>query len=1190
MAWSGLGGAVHVRKMGSFRFASFKLDLDRVCLHTPSGEVKLRPKSFEVLRYLVQNARRVVTKEEVINTVWSGVTVTEESLTRCISEIRRALGDGGQQIVRTVPKHGYLLDVPAEGDMGEIAAPPTSPEGPASRDGATTRPAALEGPRAPTAIRSIPQERRQMTVMVCSIADLAALAARMDPEDFREAMTACYGSLQAVVERHGGHIARHLADGVLAYFGYPLAHEDDAERAVRAGLAATRAIGELGIAGLDGLLETRAGIATGLVVVGGAIGGDPSTEPALIGETPLLAAQLANLAAPGTVVMSGATRRIVGRLFECSDLGDDLKGAVAPLDASVVLHEGAIASRFEALRGSGTSPLVGRGEELDFLLRRWELVKQGSGRVVLITGEAGIGKSRIARALQDRLAGQAHTALVYHCSPHHQDTALYPITTQLARAAGIRGNDSPDVKLRKLEAVLAYTGEWSPEEAALFAALLSIPGGERYPLPDLTPQQIKEHTLGALLDMTRRLCTLQPVLAVFEDLHWIDPTSLEQLSHAVEETPGWPLLLVATARPEFAPPWPNHWHTSAMALTRLAPSDAETLIGSITLGKALPVEVTAQIVARADGVPFFIEELTKTVLESGMLREDADRYVLTGPLPPRAIPSTLHASLLERLDRLASVKNIAQIGATIGGDFSYPLLAAVSALPDQDLKAGLAQLVAAELILQRGTPPDATYRFKHTLVQDAAYNSLLRGRRQLLNAEIARVLEDRFPNIVATAPGTLANHYVEAGILDKAALYWAKAGRLSLSRSAMVEATTQLERALSLLADLPETIEGKKQEIDLRLMLFQAYLTRGEIGRMTETLMAAVETARALGDERRQALATAQLAMAQWMQGDHVAAAASARFALERAERSEDLPLQIFGKHTLANAMHGQGRLAEAISLHREVIETLARRGLERQRLAWAGLPSVMSRAFLSWFLIEIGQFDDARKLIEEGCALADVAQQPYSQVLIHAGEGLYHLRRGYPERAVPILEPTLKMCQGVNTMEAMLAGWLGTALVLAGRPAEALAATEASFRRGAHLAGGMYTWFYLFKAIGEAHAALGDATEALAWVDKAIQVARDAGEVLHYAQGLKSRGDVRLQLSLSTEAAIAALEEARQIGEQHGLLPLVYECDLSLARAIQRLGGRDQEARQLAARAAEGFRALGLERHLAEAENLAAT
>ena len=1020
--------------------------------------------------------------------------------------------------------------------------------------------------------------------MVCCVVDLAALARSLDPEDLREVLAAFYGCVGQVVERHGGLVAKRLADGVSAYFGYPRAHEDDPERAVRAGLAATRAVGELKIEVLATSLQVRVGIATGLVVVDDG----QSAERALVGETPLLAAQLVNVAAPGAVVVAGATRRIVGALFEFRDLGDHAKGSAEPVDASVVLHEGAIESRFEALRGSDASPLVGRREELDFLVGRWEQARRGNGRVVLLTGEAGIGKSRIAQAMHDRLAAQPHTALVYQCSPHHRDTALYPIVTQLSRAAGIRRNDSPEIKLRKLERSLEYSSRPPDEHVSLFAALLSIPGGERYQLQDLAPQQIKERTLGALLELLKRHCAAQPVLAVFEDLHWIDPTSLELLSQAVEEASGLPLLLLGTARPEFTPPWPNDWHTATMALTRLAAPDVEALIGSVAQGKALPSEVTAQIVARTDGVPLFIEELTKTVLESGMLREVDDRYELTGPLPLRSIPSTLHASLHARFDRLASIKEIAQIGSAIGGEFSYGLMAAVSALPEHDLNGALAQLVAAELIFQRGAPPDATFRFKHTLVQDAAYNSLLRGRRQLLHARIAGVLEDRFPNVVATAPGTLAHHYAEAGILDKAAAYWTKAGRLSLERSAMVEATAQLERALRLLADLPETTERKKQEIDLRLMLFQAYLTLGEIGRMTDTLTVAVETARALGDERRLALATAQLATAQWMQGDHIAAAGSARFVLERAERSNDLPLQIFGRYTLANAQHGQGRLKEAISLHRQIVDSLARRGLENQRLGWAGLPSVMSRAFLSWFLIEIGQFDDALKQIEEGCALADAAKQPYSQVLIHAGEGLYHLRRGYPERAVPILDPTLKMCKRVFTMEAMLAGWLGSALVEVGRPDEALAATQDSFRRSAHLAGGMYTWFYLFKAIGEAHAALGNAAEAMAWADKAIQVTRDAKENLHYAQGLKCRGDMQLRLSLAAEGAIDDLEKARQISKQHGLLPLVSECDLSLARAFERVGRR-QEVQRHASRAAQAFRALGLERRLADAESLVA-
>ena len=1151
-------------------------------MRSPSGEMKLRPKSCEVLRYLVENACRVVTKDEVIDAVWSGVTVTEESLTRCISEVRRALGDESQEIVKTIPKRGYVLDVPVVSN--ETAGQAASAEQPATADSSARTPLSSNEADPAETVRPRNAQRRQLTVMVCNIVGLATLARGTDPEDVREVLAAVYGCVRQVVERRGGLVEKLLTDGILAYFGYPRAREDDPERAVQAALAVTKAVEELKIELLSKGLQARIGLATGLVLVGD----DQSADPGLVGETPLLAAHLASVAAPGTVVISEATRRIVGGLFECRPLIVDVRGAGEPNDASVVLREGMIASRFEALRGLDASPLVGRGEELDFLLRRWEQATHGNGRVVLLTGDGGIGKSRIARALQDRLTEQPHMALVYHCSPHHQDAALHPIITQFVRAAGIRRNDRPEAKLRKLELSLEYSSRPPDEQVSLFAALLSIPGGDRYPLPDLEPQELKKRILAALSDLLRRHCAARPVLALFEDLHWIDPTSLELLTQVVEEASDLPLLVVGTARPEFTPPWPNHWHTTAMPLTRLPPSDVEALIGSVTKGKTLPQEVVAQIIARTDGVPLFVEELTKSVLESGMLRESGGRYELTGQLPLRSIPSTLHASLLARLDRLSSVKDIAQIGATIGGEFSYGLMAAVSELPEQGLSDALAQLVAAGLIFQRGTPPDATYRFKHTLVQDAAYDSRLRAPRQLLHGRIAGVIEERFPNVVATAPGTLAHHYAEAGIPDKAASYWTKAGRLSLERSAMVEASAQFERALRLLAELPETTTRRKHEVDLRLMLFRAYLMRGEIGPMTATLRGAVETAKALGDERRVALATAQLAMAQWMQGDHVAAASSAGFVLEHARRTNDLPLQIFGKHTLANAQHGQGRLDDAISLHRQIIETLAQQGIENERLGWAGLPSVMSRAFLGWFLIEAGQFDDARMQIEAGCALADAAKQPYSQVLIHAGEGLYHLRRGYPEHAVPILELTLKMCRRVFTMEAMLAGWLGTALVQVGRPADALAVTQDSFRRRAHLAGGMYTWFYLFKAIGEAHAALGNAAEALEWADKAIQVTTDAQEGLHYAQGLKCRGDIGLQLSIATEAAVHDLEEARRIAEQRGLLPLAAECDLSLARAVERLG-RHQETQRLASRAAQAFRALGLERRAADAESLTA-
>jgi class 3 adenylate cyclase/tetratricopeptide (TPR) repeat protein len=1170
----------------SYRFASFTLDLDRRSLRTPRGEVMLRHKSFEVLRYLLERAPRAVSKDELMGAVWS-VHVTGDSLTHCISEVRKALGAEGSDILRTRAKHGYCIEVPvvAVEDPIEKPGPSTVADGPPQ----------VDAPAAPAPPRSIDPERRQLTILVCDMVGLTALAASLELEDLREVIAAYERCVREVIERHGGSMAPRRAESVHAYFGYPAAADDDVERAVRAGLAVARAVGELATKAPAGGLQARVGIATGLVVVGEPAGTGRAGEPELVGEPPILAARLAALAAPGAVVMSGATRRIVGGLFECRALdAADVQGSAEPAGAFLVLGEDATADRFAALRGR--TPLVGRGEELDRLLQRWEQAKKGNGRMVLVTGESGIGKSRITRALQERLADQPHTTVIYHCSPNHRDTALYPVVTQVLRAAGIRRTDGPDVKLRKLQALLEFPSRTPDEDVALIAALLSIPAGERYPLPDLSPQEVKQRTLEALMGVFRRLCAFRPVLAIYEDLHWIDPTSLELLSRAVNEIPNLPLLLVATARKGFRPPWPEHWHTMTMPLAGLAPSEVETLIGSVAQGKTLPPEVIAEVVARTDGVPLFVEELTKLVLESEMLRDAGDRYELTGPLLLREIPSTLYASLAARLDRLPAVKDIAQVGAAIGVEFSYGLIAAVSAVPEPDLQAGLDQLVSAELIFQRGVPPDSSYRFKHALVRDAAYGSLVRERRQLLHGKIARALEEKFPSVAAMAPETLAHHYAEAGVLDKAAFYHAKAGRLSLERSAMVEASAQLERALALLGKLPETAERRRQEVDLRRMLFQAYLTRGEIERMTATLIEAVEIAKALGDERRLAFATAQLATAQWMRGEHAAAAASARFVLDhvertakltQTERTENLTLEMFGKYTLANTHHGQGRLEEAIALHREIIETLARLGLENQRLGWPGLPSVMSRAFLCWFLIEAGRFDEAREVIERGCALADANRQPYSEVLIHAGEGLYHLRRGYPELAVPVLEPTLKMCQRVHTMEAILAGWLGTALVAVGRAAEALGVTEEAFRRGAHLAGGRYTWFYLFKAIGEAHAALGNVAEAFAWADKAIQVTQETNESLHYAQGLKCRGDMQLRLAPSAEEAMADLELARTIGADHGLLPLVAECDLSLARARAR-AGRTQEARQLAARAAEAFRALKLDRYLAEAEQLA--
>jgi class 3 adenylate cyclase len=628
---------------------------------------------------------------------------------------------------------------------------------------AGAQPSPKEPPAEPLVAVPAVAQRRQLTVMFCDLVGSTALSARLDPEDLRAVIGAYHRRVAAVIERAGGLVAKYMGDGVLAYFGYPRADEHDAERAVRAGLALVDAV-----AGLDtpagAPLQMRVGIATGLVVVGDLIGEGAAQEQAVVGETPNLAARLQAVAAPGTVVIAPSTRRLTAGLFDYEDLGAvEIKGLIAPVAASRVLRESGAESRFEALRATAT-PLVGRDEELAMLERRWQQAKTGEGSVVLVSSEPGIGKSRLAQTFAERLAGEPHTRLRLFCSPHHQETALYPTITQLERAAGFRREDGTNQRLDTLEALLAQAPTNELDEAVpLLAALLSLPTGERYPPLDLTPQKQKEKTLQVLVAQVAGLAARQPVMMLFEDAHWSDPTSLELLDLIIERTPELSLLLIITFRPEFAPPWIGRPHVSLLALNRLTPRQRAEMIAGVTCGKALPEEIAAQIIDRTDGVPLFVEELTKTVLESGILTDAGDRYTAAGPVAPLAIPATLQASLLARLDRLAPVREVAQTGAALGRQFSHELIAAVAQMPPLQLDDALAQLVGAELIYRRGTPPDAEYTFKHALVQDAAYSTLLRSPRQHLHARIAATLEDRFPEIVAVQPALLAHHSTAAG-------------------------------------------------------------------------------------------------------------------------------------------------------------------------------------------------------------------------------------------------------------------------------------------------------------------------------------------------------------------------------------------------------------------------------------------
>jgi class 3 adenylate cyclase/predicted ATPase len=679
-------------------------------------------------------------------------------------------------------------------------------------------------PEPPPNARPAKAERRQLTVLFCDLVGSTTLVARLDPEDMGAIIRAYHRCCAKVVERWGGHVARYMGDGVLAYFGWPQAHEDEAERAVRAGLDLTAAVGQLQ-AGNISPLAARVGIATGLVMVGELIGEGAAQEEAVVGETPNLAARLQALAKPGSVVISHATRRLVGGLFELADLGPRrLKGFAEPLSAWRVEGEGRAEGRFEALHGERLTPLVGREHELGILLERWAWAKDGDGQIVLLAGEPGIGKSRLTRSLIERMIDEPHTRLRYYCSPYHTTSALYPVTEQLERAAGLLADDAAETKLDKLEAMLAEVTENLADVVSLLAALLSIPAEPRYPAVNLTPEVQKLRTFEALLGQVFRLADRRPVLMVLEDAQWVDPTTSDWFGLVIDRMQRLPLLLVITFRPEFSPPWTGQAHVTSLKLSRLGQRQGAQIVERLTRSKPLPAEVLQQILSKTDGVPLFVEELTKTVLESGLLADAGDRYELSGPLPPLAIPATLHDSLIARLDRLAPVKEVAQIGAVIGREFSHELLAAVSPLSEDKLGEALDQLVTSELVFRRGSPPDATYAFKHALVQDAAYQSLLRNRRQQFHARIAKALE-AIPDAAETQPELLAHHFTEAGLARPAVDYWLKAGELAIRRSATAEAIAALRRGLEQVERLPGDLERASLELDLRTALGGALIT-----------------------------------------------------------------------------------------------------------------------------------------------------------------------------------------------------------------------------------------------------------------------------------------------------------------------------------------------------------------------------
>jgi class 3 adenylate cyclase/tetratricopeptide (TPR) repeat protein len=823
-------------------------------------------------------------------------------------------------------------------------------------------------------------ERRQLTVQFIDLVGSTTLSQQLDPEDYHARVVAYQAACDQVIARYEGHIAQYLGDGVLVYFGYPAAHDEDAVRAVRSGLDIVAAVSQL-----EGTppLEVRIGIHTGPVVVG-EIGAGARSERLALGETPNIAARVQGQAAPNSVVISQATYRLVQGLFTCAALGPQaLKNVAVPLELYRVQGEGAAQSRFEAAVQRGLTPLVGREEELGLLRRRWEQAKAGEGQAVLLNGEPGIGKSRLVQELKEQLAHEGVTRIEFRCSPYHQNSALYPLIDHLQRLLQFAREDSPAVKLEKLQDTLSHYRFPQADTVPLLAMLLSLPHPEGYPSITVSPQKQKEKTQAALVAWLVEEAEQKTVYTTWEDVHWADPSTLEVLTLVVDQAPTACLYVLLTFRPEFMPPWGNRSHLSQITLSRLGRSQVEAMVERVTGGKSLPPEVVQQIVAKTDGVPLFVEELTKMVVESGLYvgaRGQWKGQAEGTPLPPLAIPATLHDALMARLDRLSTVREIAQLGATLGREFSYELLQAVSPLDEERLQHGLKQLVEAELVYQRGLVPQAHYLFKHALIQDTAYQSLLKSTRQQSHRRIAQVLEGRFPETVETQPELVAHHYTEAGLIEQALPYWQRAGERATQRSAYVEAISHLTRGLELLKTLPDTAERAQQELRLQGVLLPALtFTRGyaapEVG---EACARTLELSRQMGETPRLFRALAEL----WL------------FSLERA------------------------KLQKARELTEQLL-TLAQRLQNPFLLLLAHSATGMS---LFW----LGELGPARAHLEQAIALYDSQRDntprmrdPGTACLTYAALVLWHL--GYPDQALKMSHEAVSLGQKLSRPDTLV-------------------------------------------------------------------------------------------------------------------------------------------------------------------------
>jgi class 3 adenylate cyclase/DNA-binding winged helix-turn-helix (wHTH) protein/tetratricopeptide (TPR) repeat protein len=1186
-------------------FGPFRLDPEHACLWRESQAVVLTPKAFAVLHYLVTHPDRLVTKDELLDAVWPETAVSDAVVRVAIGALRKILADPAQapRYIATVPRRGYRFLAPVVEDTG-VGSSPTGPVLPAVSQTPAVQPSNAPAPPLPDTLAAFPytggaslsgalplpeSERRRLTVLFCDLVDSTRLASRLDPEDFRDVVRAYHQTCTAVIQRFDGYVAQYLGDGVLVYFGYPVAHEDDAQRAVRTGLGLLEAFQPLNtqlVLPPEDRVAVRLGVHTGVVVVGD-VGVGARQEPLALGETPNIAARLQALAAPNTLVISAATYQLIAGYFTCEALGEQpLRGLAQPLRVYRVVGSSGVQSRLEVAAAHGLTLLVGRAPEVELLLERWARVKAGMGQVVILAGEAGIGKSRLVQVLKEHVAGEGHAWLECRGLPDYQHTALYPVIEILQHSLQWQPGTAPGAALGKLEVLLAQAQLAFAEAVPLVAELIALPlPAERYPALRLTPEQQRQRTFDVVLALVEALAAQQPVLLIVEDLHWVDPSTLELLTLLLHQVPTLRLYLVLTCRPTFHPAWGFRTHLTPITLSSLTRPHVEAMVQGILRGHHLPAAVREQIVAQTDGIPLFVEEVTKAVVEAGLSTAGPDQDAVTGPLPTLAIPATLYEALMARLDRLGSAKGVAQLGATLGREFTYALLQAVAPMEDEALQRDLATLVAAELLYQRGQPPRAVYMFKHALVQEAAYESVLRSVRRQTHQRILQVLEVQFPEIVATQPALLAHHALRGELWNKALAYFRQAGEQARARSAYREAVAAFEQALGVVPRLPESYETRAQAIDLHLALRNAFYPLGEFGRILVSLQEAQALAETLGDKHRLGWVSAYL-LAQFVVAcelDH--ALVPGHRALTIATALDDTALMITAQYYLGIGYYSVGDYRRAEECFQKNIACL-HGALLREHLGLPGLAAVFSRGLLVLSLAECGAFAEGRAPAEEGVQMAEAADHPYSRVLVYWAMGRRALRQGDLPQAIPMLTQAFNLVQGshLQLLFPQAAASLGAAYALARQTAEALPLLEQTVTQAIAM---RYLFEHALRVVwlGEAYLLASRLDEADTQAQRALEFSRAHQERGHEAYALRLLGEIAVQREPpEAEQAEVHYRQALALAEALGMRPLQAHCYRGLGLLYSQMGLLE-EARAALATAIDMYRAMEMTFWLPEAE-----